>query len=232
MKKIVFTAIGVLMTGVMIFAQIRTSKTFAAFTAGPSYPVGLFSNTNIDEPNAGMAKNGFNIDVKLGHQFDQVFGITGGLTYGRYAVQDPHYYYYYSSENGDDVQIDPWQYYQVVAGPMISAKLSPRTNLDFSVLSGIALVTCPKTKYNGEIVSEQDRVATAPLKLGVDFRYRFNNAGYLFAGTSYQYMRPNFKIKGFMDVSETPGEGFDDNFYRFTQKMNTIGMNVGLGFAF
>ena len=96
MKKIVFTAIGVLMTGVMIFAQIRTSKTFAAFTAGPSYPVGLFSNTNIDEPNAGMAKNGFNIDVKLGHQFDQVFGITGGLTYGRYAVQDPHYYYYYS----------------------------------------------------------------------------------------------------------------------------------------
>lgn len=211
-----------LFSAIALAQESKTEKfqrNFLALTAGPSFPIGDFASTNWqDNKDAGLAKTGFTIDLKYGHQINRVFGIKVNGVYGRYAVDKTAL----STESG--LSVDPWQYFGVLAGPMISGKLSSRTYADFSVLSGVISAAFPKATLNGTELTGRDWSNTVPLKLAADARIGLTNSLYLFAGADYLYMKPNFKVQTISEngFEMTPGK----------QKMDVIGINAGIGFSF
>ena len=223
MKKILFSFLPLIAFGVIAFAQESKTeivqRNFLIVSAGPSFPFGDFSSTDINNANAGLAKTGFTIDLKYGHQFDEVLGLSLGAVYGRHGVDKSFL------SDGSGVSIRPWEYFGVLAGPMAIANVGKKTSFDLSVLSGLAFVTSPESKVNGEVVAQKDNSTTVPLKLAGDFRFRFNTSGYLFGGVNYTYMKPRF------NVSTQTGLGTSEN-VTFNQKMNMIGVNAGIGFSF
>jgi len=223
MKKILFSFLSLIVFGAIAFAQESKTeiaqRNFLIVSAGPSFPFGDFSSTDLNNTNAGLAKTGFAIDLKYGHQFDEVLGLALGAMYGRHNVDKSFL------SDGSGVSIRPWEYFGILAGPMATAKLSEKTSFDLSVMSGVAFVTSPESKLNGEVVAKKDNSTTVPLKLAGDFRFHFNTSGYLFGGVHYTYMKPGF------NVNTQTGLGTSEN-VSFNQKMNMIGVNAGIGFGF
>lgn len=218
MKKILFSFLSFIVFGAVVLAQEPKTeigqRNFLIISAGPSFPFGDFSSTDVNNANAGMAKTGFTIELKYGHQFDEVLGLALGAVYGRHDVDKTFI------GDGSGVSIRPWEYIGILAGPMATATLSDKTSFDLSVLSGVSFVTSPEGKLNGEVVAQKDNSTTVPLKLAGDFRFRFNTSGYLFGGVNYTYMKPKFNV--------TTNSGT----VSFNQKMNMVGLNVGIGFSF
>ena len=220
MKKYISILVLVFLCLAAVAQERITAKpvNFFVFNAGPSFPIGDFASTNPDNHNAGMAKTGFALEYKYGHRCNEIFGLSSSLQYGRYGVDK-------SFLHGiPDVNIEPWEQFALLAGPMITSNLGLKSNFDLSVLSGLAMVQSPEGRFEGAEVVNADWSATAPIKVAVDFRFQFNRSGIFFIGASYLYMKPKFEVL-------TDDENlFDFNTYR--QKMHIIGMNAGLGFTF
>jgi opacity protein-like surface antigen len=221
MKKMIFSTLALLLLSVFVTAQstypVKVNNTFLVFTAGPAFPVSDFASSDLSNTDAGMAKNGYNIEFKLGHHFDKVFGFAATVSYGSNQVDKSFV------NNAPGVKIDPWHYYALMVGPMITGTLTPKTSFDFNVLTGAAYVNSPRVKLDNEVIATDDWAATVPVKLAADFRFQFNSRGYLFTGANYLYMRPHF------DASLGLGE---IQRLAFKQKMSVIGINAGLGFRF
>lgn len=221
MKKMLFSTLALLLLSVFVTAQstypVKEKNTFLVFTAGPAFPVSDFASSDMNNTDAGMAKNGYNIEFKLGHHFDKVFGFVSAVSYGSNSVDKS----FVNSVPG--VNIDPWHYYALMVGPMITGTLTPKTSFDFNVLTGAAYVNSPKVTLDNEVIATDDWAATVPVKLAADFRFQFNSRSYLFTGANYLYMRPHF------DASLGLGE---IQRLAFKQKMSVIGINAGLGFRF
>jgi hypothetical protein len=221
MKKMLFSTLALLLLSVFVTAQskypVKEKNTFLVFTAGPAFPVSDFASSDFNNTDAGMAKNGYNIEFKLGHHFDKVFGFVSAVSYGSNPVDKS----FVNSVSG--VKIDPWHYYALMVGPMVTGTLTPKTSFDFNVLTGAAYVNSPRVKLNNDVIASDDWAATVPIKLAADFRFQFNSRGYLFTGANYLYMRPHF------DASMGLGE---IQRVAFKQKMSLIGINAGVGFRF
>lgn len=219
MKKILCATLVFFALGISVMAQdtktVPVQKNFILFSAGPSIPLADFGSADVNNSDAGMANAGFTIDLKYGHQFDPVFGLASTLVYGSHTVDKA-----FVNDN-PDVSIDHWQYFSWMVGPMFTGKLTQKTSLDFSVLTGVALANSPKGKYNDQVVVTDDWSTAVPLKLASDFRFSLRNKGYLMAGVNYTYMKPKF------NVTEINSETLI-----FKQKMHTFGINVGIGFGF
>lgn len=208
---------------VFAIAQDKTVTTeksnFLIITAGPSFPFGDFSSSNMDNEDAGGAKNGYNIELKFGHNFDNIFGLSAAAAYSSIPVHKSSF-----AEYGPDISVDPWQYFSILVGPRVTGTLSPKTFFDFSVLSGAAFVNSPKITYQNETVADKDEATAVPLKLAADLRFRLNNTGYLFGGVNYIYMKPDFTV-----ISLFPTE---PQTVEFKQKMSIVNVNLGIGFSF
>lgn len=222
MKKIMYSTLAIFLFCAVANAQKSMAeygpKSYLAITAGPSFPIGDFASTSIDNEDAGAARDGYTIELKYGLGLDRVFGLAANLVYGSNGVD--------KSFINDDagVSIDPWRYYGILVGPRVTGTLTPQTSFDFSVLSGVAFTNSPQVTYNNEVMAEDDQATTVPLKVAADFRFNFRNKGFLFAGASYTYMRPKFNSDVLFPVESTS--------MAFKQKMGILGINAGIGFDF
>jgi hypothetical protein len=218
-KYISILALVLLCFGSVAQERITTKpNNFFVFTAGPSFPIGDFASTNLDNQDAGMAKTGFTLEYKYGHRFNGVFGLSTSLQYGRYDVDKAFLH------GIPDVDIKPWEKFALLAGPMMTSNIGLKSNFDLSILSGLAMAQSPEGRFEGTEVLNADWSAAVPLKIAADFRFQFNRSGIFFIGANYLYMKPKFEVL-------TDDENlFDFNTYR--QKMHIIGMNAGLGFTF
>jgi hypothetical protein len=219
MKKIITATFLATIISISGLAQEKRNffrnGTYLLVTAGPSFPFNDFASDDISNRNAGMAKTGLTVDLKLGHHVDRVFGLAANAVYGRYAVDKSYV------GNAPGVSIEPWQYYGILAGPMVTGTLSRRASFDFSVLTGAVFVNSPKAvDRNNLVVADSDWSTAVPFKLSADFRFRFNATGYFVVGTTYTYMHPEFKM-----TSQTESN-------KFRQNMNAVGINAGIGFSF
>ena len=218
-KYISILALVFLCLGAVAQKRITTKPhNFFVFNAGPSFPVGDFASTNLDNNDAGMAKTGFTLEYKYGRRFNGIFGLSSSLQYGRYEVDKAFLH------GIPDVDIEPWEQFAFLAGPMVTSNLRLKSNFDLSVLSGLAMAQSPEGRLEGAEVLNSDWSATVPFKVAADFRFQFNRSGIIFIGANYLYMKPKFEVL-------TDDENwFDYNTYK--KKMHTIGINAGLGFTF
>jgi hypothetical protein len=234
MKKILFLMMAMLFS-MAIQAQgskmKTTAKSFFAFHAGASFPMGDFGKTNLtntdnslSNQDAGFAKTGFNLNLNYGYQARQNIGIAASIFYNNNKLDNA------SIEKqmqipGEipitGIKMDHWQWYGLSAGPMFFHNFNPDMAIDFKLLGGVANVNTPKLTYQGiKLISEDWSIA--PLfQTGVDFRIGFSNNMFIYTNVDYLYMKPSFKIEtrlGTETIKET-----------VKQKMSVINLTGGLG---
>lgn len=215
MKKILLLIVITFLGGILAVAQkdnTGSKKNVLSITAGPSFPIGDFGSTNFDNDNAGMAKTGLTVNINYVHHYDKLFGLAADVTYGRNAFDE-------IALEGSEVSADPWQYYTVTVGPVITGNLTPKTSIDFSILSGMTYAKSPTFTSNLRII-EGDWSIGVPLKLAADFRYQFSKNNFFKVGANYLYMKPKFEYNA-------PGDNMS-----LRQKMEVLGINAGIGFSF
>jgi hypothetical protein len=187
---------------------------FLAVTAGPAFPFGDFSSTDLNNTASGSAKTGFTVDINYAHQFQNGLGLAITGLYGRHSVDKK-----FVSEVGN-VSIDPWQFYGLMIGPMASTSVSPVVRFDLSALTGITYTTSPRVSHNGQVVMDNDWSAAVPLRLAADFKFDVSNSAFLSLGGNYLYMKPKFT------TSTSSGDR------SFRQPMSIFGVNAGIGLRF
>ena len=188
-------------------------------TAGPSFPVGDFGDNDfVSNGKAGLAKTGYAINLNYAYHINPVFAVAINGSYGHYGVDG------ISVGDGTRLSIDPWQYYGIMAGPMVTTKIAEKTYADFNLLSGAAFASFAKFSYNGTDLIKQDWSTTVPIKLAADIRLGFSKSSYFLVGVDYLYMNPKFTVSGVSEGESLRGSG--------KQKITMFGINAGVGFSF
>jgi hypothetical protein len=204
-----------LLTCIYGFAQQSKTatgeKSFLILSGGPSFPVGDYGSTNVNNTQAGLARTGYNVNLQYAYYLSKNYGLTATALYTKHALDN-------SLFSAADVSADHWQYYGLVVGAISSAPVSPKTTFDFSLMAGIARVNSPRiSNNNAEMVAESWATAV-PVKADANMRFRLSNNWQVLTGINFIYMDPKFKMDG-------TGE-------EFRQKMNVLGLNAGIGFGF
>jgi hypothetical protein len=194
--------------------QSKTStreKSFLILSGGPSFPLGDYGSSDINNTEAGLAKTGYNVNLQYAYYLTNNFGLTATALYTKHAIDNS----LFSSVNAS---ADHWQYFAFVVGAINSAPVSPKAAFDFSLMTGIARVNSPKVSSNNSEVLAERWATTVPLKADANMRFHLKNKWQFLAGLNFMYMDPKFK-----------DQSTNDN---FSQKMNILGLNAGIGFGF
>jgi len=202
------------------------TKFFAAFTAGPTFPVGVFGSVESNlYSDAGLAKVGYNLNLHTGYSFEKNFGLASTIMYSRYSLDDKAVSTILNGSGlGGTVTADHWQYWGINIGPMATVDLSEKVFWDFKLLAGYARANAPVVKYAIEgygSVSTPEKWADAfTWQLGTDLRYNIASHVSLFGNLAYNYMKPTWKF----DLGS-------ENVTMY-QRMGTVNLTVGAGVDF
>ncbi len=229
MKKIIISLTLVFITFSVIAQEKSTvynQKLFLILSGGPSLPVGSFSSKDVDaNTKAGLATIGYNINLNSGYHFTDRFGIASTIFYSLYKIdQDAlHKFELLNAAVSTTKNVDHWQYFGIVVGPMATFKLMDQLFLDIKGMAGFARVNLPTVKE--EIVgtgiilsSSSDRWTDAfAIQLGSNLRYNFASRLCLFTNVDYGFMNPKWTSTESEDIK---------------QEMGAVNFNVGAGIRF
>lgn len=187
---------------------------FFSGTVGRSFPVGEFSSNDVNRINAGLAKNGWNIEIKYAHRFDELFGFSCAFLYAQLPVKK------ISANENPTASIKPFEYYELLIGPMITGFIGKKISLDLSILTGTAYINATKVNLYGETIARKYPASAIPIKCAVDLRFQLSSKLYFMIGSGYNYMRAN------MNATVESQE------LSFKQSLNTATINSGFGVNF
>lgn len=164
------------------FFNNNKKRGYIGISAGPSMPIGDFSN-----PLNGNAKAGPQLHLlNAAYYFTNTFGI-GATWFG--AVNELDIY---------NNEIDPWIYGGILVGPIISFKLSDLIDLDFRQFSGYSVSTVPDF---GSI--DKETVSSFAFSFGVDLISKPSNNLNLNVSLDYLSTEPEFEENRFYQHIET-----------------------------
>lgn len=164
-KQIILLA-AITFAAVSTFSQPISSKSSIAFSAGPSIPMGDYSNTGKQNNHADFSKAGINASISYRYKLDKTIGLEA-MVYGQknalntsaieknlsetgFLNHQPGYYSNWSVEKKN------WQIGSFMAG--VSGETAPgnssQLSLNGKILFGIALVKSPDLKADSR--SEND----------------------------------------------------------------------------
>lgn len=216
MKKNILLSFGLLLSSLTILAQYsdeaKKTKHHVYFSAGPSFPVGDFSSTNLDNEDAGMAKTGYNLQLKYMYAPNSGLGVVASTFYAKHSLDK-------SSFNLDSVlSLDHWQYYGLMVGPLFVMPITEEAKVDAYVQVGAGNFNTPEVLYGHQTIMEGKWSWAMPLQLGLDFRYAFNGNVSMLVSSEFFYAKPKYDFEG---VTE-----------KVVQKISTIQLNAGIGIRF
>ena len=124
-----------------LFAQ-QERKGYIGISIGPSFPIGNFGDTNINNDNAGLAENGTNLNlIDFGYKFSKHFGISAALGGAFYQI-------------GPEVLNVQLNYVGFFIGPILSLSISER--MDFNLIPRIGSTTASIDMDDTELAKEKD----------------------------------------------------------------------------
>lgn len=167
-----------------------TKKFFVSVAAGPSFPLGTFEskNTNITtNSTSGFAKTGYNLNLHFGYQLHENFGIVSHILFSEYKLD-------VSKFTDVNVSVNHWQYYGILAGPMLTLPAGEKAWFDVKALGGVANVNSPGVKVDNEDYFKEKWSAAFALQFGADFRYNIANGVYVIVNADYNHMKPSFTL--------------------------------------
>ncbi|MBI1343452.1 MAG: hypothetical protein GC171_11015 [Terrimonas sp.] len=223
MKKLLFLMIALLVGG-FIGAQGKNEKRmgeqFLALHVGPSFPISDFASANYDNPDAGFARTGFNLNLDYGFPITENLGITASAFFNKYKLDNAAI-----SHDLPGTRLNHWQWYGISAGPMITQMFPRNIALNLQVMGGVANANTPNVRYQGETVVEEDWSVAPVLVTGVDLQVGISNKVFLLANMDYLYMRPKFTMK-YTSTGEQP---YSES---IKQKISVLNLTGGFGIRF
>lgn len=224
-------AMALLVSGTLLAQESKATKSgpksFIAFHGGPSFPVADFSSTDMENnPDAGFAKTGFNLNITYGYQFQQNMSLVGSLLFNQNKINKGGITYKDETSGQDIVlKMDHWQFYGVAAGPMLSLPIGNTVYADFKVMIGAVNANAPQISYQGvELTKETWNVAPI-YQGGIGFRMDAGKNMFLMVGADYMYLKPTFKYS-------FVGQPFEGVPNETQQKMSVVNVTAGVGFKF
>jgi hypothetical protein len=244
MKKILFFMTALLVSG-MVMAQvskeIREPKSFLAFHAGPSFPVGDYDINALPADGffgkGGFAKTGYNLNLNYGYKFGKTFGLAASAFFNNNTVSNKAFISelnaMFNSDGGEvvdvsGVKLNHWKWYGVTVGPAFMRNLTSNIALDLRVMGGIANANSPKVTYTDELVFGEDWSYAAVFQGGANLRFGIGKNAFIFTNVDYTYMKPEFKKEFNLGGWITDDIGIE----RGKQTLSTINLTGGIGFKF
>lgn len=246
MKKLLFLLMVLLISGA-IQAQggkVKSdTRSFLAFHAGPSFPVGDFGSTNITNisqngdvslanRDAGFAKTGYNLNLSYGYKVLGNLGLTASAFYNNNNLDNAAIDKEMGlTEMGLDglVKTDHWKWYGLTVGPMLMHNITPNVAIDLRVMGGIANANTPKITVGGEEWVKEDWAVAPVFQGGLDLRFGVGNNMFIYTNVDYLYMKPKFSVESFelndLGQAVTVTESVK-------QKMSVINLTGGFGIRF
>jgi opacity protein-like surface antigen len=232
MKKLLVLLIVLLVSGALMAQgskKIITPKSFLAFHAGPSIPMGDFHSTNFNNTDAGFAKTGYNLNLSYGYQFIEDFGITANLFYNNNKLDNPTIQREMETELGlnsgdlNGLNLDHWKWYGLSVGPAIMHNLTPDLAADVKVMGGIVNVNTPKITFGTEQLVGEDWSVAPVLQAGIGLRIGVGKNMFVLTSIDYLYMKPKFNVE--TNIQELVAK-------TFKQKISTVNITGGFGIRF
>ena len=116
--------ITVITTSLHAQTELFQKSGFLGITLGTAIPIGDFGDDDLNNEDAGLAENGFNITLlTFGYEFMENFGMAASWFGGGHLIE---------TDFGDGI----WAYGALVVGPMVTVELSEKADLDFKLMIG------------------------------------------------------------------------------------------------
>ncbi|HET9744588.1 MAG TPA: hypothetical protein VFP97_02680 [Chitinophagaceae bacterium] len=218
MKKVLVLVAALLVCFVVTAQDKRASidqKSAFSINIGPSLPVGDFESTNEDNPNAGFAKTGFNFNLNYDYKFIPNVGLGANVFYGFHNIQDELLHNIATNSSADH-----YQYVGVLIGPMFSGVITPKTNINFRLMGGVARSNSPEFVLNGATFVEGDWASAFAWKLDGDVRFSFSKNAFFMLNVGYLQTRPDFKVNFLGEIENAEIH------------VSVINLNAGVGIKF
>lgn len=214
MKKLVLLVLMNCTLLTLIAQDSLEGNNYFSCKVGRSFPVGDFGSRNVNRINAGLAKNGWSIEAKYAHRFDELFGFSSAFLYAQFPVKN------ISIGEGPNTSIRPLDYFELLLGPMVTGSIGKKISLDLSVLTGTAYINMTKVNFDGATLAKSYPASAIPLNCSIDFKLRLNNRYYFSVGMDYNYIRANMNVTA------------QSQDFSFKQSLNTISISLGFGINF
>jgi hypothetical protein len=216
-KKLVFVA--ALLVCFVVTAQkkrvVYQPNSALSFNIGPAFPIGDFESTNENNENAGFAKTGFNFNVNYDYKFVPNVGLGLNLLYGFHNIHDDLLHSSFQNASADH-----YQYAGILAGPIFTGKITPKTDVNFRVMGGVARSNSPEFVVQGATFLNGDWATAFAWKMDADMRFSLNKSAFFMFNLGYMQTRPDFKI-------EFLGETQNAEIH-----ISTLNFNAGVGIKF
>lgn len=228
MKK-VFVLVAALLVCFAVTAQINRAPqnkgSSLSFNIGPSIPVSDFASTNFpDNDGAGYAITGVNLNVNYDYMFEKHAGVTFNFLYGSHKLKN-QIVEDYTGDYIPNVDISHYEYAGLLAGPVFTGTLSPKTNINFKLLGGVCRSRSPGMDWNAEVYVKEDWATAFAWRINSDVRFTISNNVFMMFDLSYTQTRPEFGIV------IGPHEAQPENLQKEIH-VSTINLNAGVGIRF
>jgi len=226
MKKLLVLMLAVLVSSAMLAQESRSlenKKSFLAFHAGPSFPVGAFGSNNPGNDDAGLAKTGYTIAMNYGYRFNSPLGLEASVFYNHFGTQKM----VLTVDVGDgtntiDMTLDDWYLYGISVGPSLEFSPAKKMSAGLHVMGGVANVRLPAFYFDGEDATKADWGIGPVVQAGLNLKIDAGKQVFFFVNGDYQYMRPVFNI---LDL-------WTDESEKGYQKISVLQASAGIGFRF
>lgn len=177
--------------------------------AGVSLPLLCYGSDDAGDRDAGFAKPGFRFDVSYGYRFVREAGLAAQFFWSNNKAGNGTV----KAEKGQ------YSYYGLLAGPLLTLKLSDSWSTDFRFLAGIAGVQTPRLLQGNTVWLNDHSVSCFAWGGGMAFRYHLSGTSFLRLEAGHINMKPQFSLR--------PGDSSKGE-----QHILDLQINAGLGWKF
>lgn len=163
----------------------KQERSLFSVNAGISVPLLCYRSTDANNRDAGFARTGVRFDMSYGHRFIREAGISA------------QFFWANNGAGNDAVKSTArnYSYYGLLAGPMLTLKLSEEWSTDLRFLAGLAGVQTPQLMQGSNPWLNIHNVSCFSWGGGAAVRYRLNGNTWLRLEAGHINMKPQFSLK-------------------------------------
>lgn len=170
------------LTLMMLFALGNTyaqkeasdSKFYVGFSSGKSLSIGDFKDTDLNNPDAGFAKNGSKFDLYAGRFLNEKFTLIGTFRYQQFDTEIEDLIELYNNENPDanfSGTTQSWAVYYLLIGVSYQVNISKKMKMLPRIGIGPMVVNNPGitvTASNGTATNSFERTSESGFGMGYE----------------------------------------------------------------
>ena len=161
---------------------IPDNRSFLSFSAGISVPILCYGSSNIDKNTSGFAKAGFIVNIHYGYRWGQNLGISASAFYASNTAKT-----IVQSQGNDQ-----YSYVGLLAGPLVTTKLFPKTEGDFSLMAGVAHAWSPHLMYQDQTILNKDNSTAFTWSASAAMRYHLSDNTFILLKADHTQLKPKF----------------------------------------